>query len=64
MRPVRAVLTTVTEIDRTLLLDDHPLPAERLLSAACGRLTRNLTTAEWKEFVGEEVYRKSCPDLP
>ena len=59
-----ATLTTVSEIGRTLLVDEHTLRAEGLLAAACARLPRNLTPAEWKEFVGDEAYRKTCPNLP
>jgi WD40 repeat protein len=35
-----------------------------VIAAACGRLTRNLTFAEWKRFLGDEPYRKTCPTRP
>ena len=36
---------------------------EQLTSEACQRLTRNLTADEWREYVGAETYRKTCPNL-
>jgi WD40 repeat protein len=33
-------------------------------SDACTRLSRNLTRAEWKTYLGDEPYRASCPELP
>jgi hypothetical protein len=42
-----------------------PLPPEgSLVEEACRRLTRNLTQAEWKEFLSDEKYRKTCQSLP
>jgi WD40 repeat protein len=38
--------------------------AEDLIAAARGRLSRNLTLREWKQYFGEEPYRKTIPDLP
>ena len=38
--------------------------SEDLLIEAQARLTRNLTQAEWQQYLGEEPYRKTCPDLP
>jgi len=35
-----------------------------LILSACGRLTRNLTLAEWRQYIGAEQYRKTCPNLP
>ena len=37
---------------------------EDLINEACSRLTRNLTREEWKQYLGDEPYRKTCPDLP
>ncbi|MCA1852935.1 MAG: hypothetical protein LC647_11205, partial [Beggiatoa sp.] len=31
---------------------------------ACGIANRNLTRAEWREYLGDQSYRKTCPDLP
>lgn len=38
--------------------------SEDLLIEAQGRLTRNLTAAEWQQYLGEEPYRRTCPNLP
>jgi hypothetical protein len=35
-----------------------------LIDLACSRLTRNLTKEEWKQYLPDEVYRKTCPNLP
>jgi WD40 repeat protein len=33
-------------------------------AAACAMANRNLTPAEWLQFLGQEPYRPLCPDLP
>jgi WD40 repeat protein len=40
------------------------LDPEELVDAACARLTRNLTLEEWQQYLGDEPYRKTCPNLP
>ena len=35
-----------------------------LISDACSRLARNLTYKEWQEYLPDEPYRKTCPNLP
>jgi hypothetical protein len=35
-----------------------------LMAAACARLSRNLTLEEWREHLGDEPYRPTCPELP
>jgi len=37
---------------------------EDLIAEACARLTRNLTRAEWRLYLGDEPYRPTCPNLP
>jgi WD40 repeat protein len=37
---------------------------EDLINEACARLTRNLTLAEWQQYLGDEPYRPTCPNLP
>jgi WD40 repeat protein len=37
---------------------------EDIIAGACSRLTRNLTMEEWRQYLGDEPYRKTCPDLP
>jgi WD40 repeat protein len=36
---------------------------EDLIDAACNRLTRNLTPEEWQQYLSDEPYRKTCPNL-
>ena len=38
--------------------------SEDLIAEAQRRLTRNLTEEEWRQYLGDEPYRKTCPDLP
>ena len=38
--------------------------AKDLLAEAQTLLTRNLTLEEWKQYFGDEPYRKTCPNLP
>ena len=34
------------------------------VAEACARVTRNLTPEEWRQYLGDEPYSKTCPDLP
>ena len=36
---------------------------EDLIDEACARITRNLTQAEWRQYVGDGPYEKTCPNL-
>ena len=45
-------------------LQRHLLRAEDLIAETCVRLTRNLTAEEWKQYLADIPYRKTCPDLP
>ena len=38
--------------------------ADQTIGLACSRLTRNLTTVEWGQYIGDAPYQKACPDLP
>jgi hypothetical protein len=49
-------------VKRTVLLE--PFRTEDLISDLCARMTRNLTPAEWKQYIGNEPYRPTCPVLP
>jgi WD40 repeat protein len=42
----------------------RPWRPEDLIEQACERLTRNLTPEEWQYYLGDEPYRKTCPNLP
>jgi hypothetical protein len=37
---------------------------EEFIERACLRLTRNLTHAEWQQYLSGEPYRKTCENLP
>ncbi len=50
---------------KELLLTRHPLDPQDLIREACSKVTRNLTLAEWRQYVGKEVpYARSCDNLP
>jgi WD40 repeat protein len=40
------------------------LRPEALIREACSRLTRNLSRDEWRTYLGDIPYRKTCPNLP
>ena len=49
--------------DRTIILLD--VSFESWKARACRRANRNLTRAEWKQYIGDiEPYRATCPGLP
>jgi hypothetical protein len=38
---------------------------EDLITEACSRVTRNLTRAEWAQYIGDALpYQAVCPNLP
>jgi WD40 repeat protein len=37
---------------------------EDLIELACAHLERNLTQAEWRQYLGDRPYRQTCPNLP
>ena len=41
-----------------------PWRPDELMSDACSRLTRNLTLEEWRWYIGDEPYRRTCANLP
>lgn len=56
-----ASLRVVQRFDVAAVRD---LSGDDIVAAACSRLTRNFTPAEWSSFFGEEEYRLLCPSLP
>ena len=38
--------------------------SEDLIKDACNRLTRNLSLEEWQQYLPNEPYEKTCPNLP
>ncbi len=49
---------------REIWLNRQYLYADDLIRQACSRLQANLTSAQWKQYLGQEPYRKTCPNLP
>jgi WD40 repeat protein len=47
--------------DRIMLWD---VSEESWQARACRIVNRNLTPEEWRQFLGEEPYRETCPNLP
>ena len=41
----------------------QPWRSQDLVDRACNYLTRNLTEKEWEQDLGNEPYRKTCPNL-
>jgi WD40 repeat protein len=48
--------------DRTLIFWD--LNDESWKAIACGVANRNLTPQEWKQYLGDEPYNKTCLGAP
>ena len=48
--------------DKTVRLWDVDL--QSWLKRACAIANRNLTREEWRKYMGDQPYRKTCPDLP
>ena len=48
--------------DGTIILWDVDI--ESWKARACRIANRNLTEEEWKQFLGDEPYRKTCQNLP
>jgi WD40 repeat protein len=42
----------------------HDLRLSTWQALACQRANRNLTRAEWEQYLPGEPYRPTCPDLP
>ncbi len=40
-----------------------PVQTGDLVQMACSRLSRNLTPQEWQQYLGDEPYRATCPEL-
>lgn len=37
---------------------------QTLAEQACQQIRRNLTPLEWQQYLGDEIYQLTCPDLP
>jgi WD40 repeat protein len=49
-------------VDNTVRLWDVDLKS--WITRACDIANRNLTCAEWAQYVGNEKYQATCPNLP
>jgi WD40 repeat protein len=38
--------------------------SQDLIDSACMHLSRNFSRSEWREYLGDEPYRPTCPNLP
>ncbi|HLJ91141.1 MAG TPA: PQQ-binding-like beta-propeller repeat protein [Candidatus Angelobacter sp.] len=47
-----------------LAVEHHPLVTDDLEKSACGRLARNLSREEWKQYLPDQTYHPTCPNLP
>jgi WD40 repeat protein len=73
--PIRAVRFSedasrleMAHVDSTgagLVFARYPIEPQELIREACGKVTRNLTISEWKQYVGPEIpYERTCESLP
>jgi len=55
----------IHEANKECLTDELQLwTFQSLETQACRIANRNLTLDEWKQYLGDQPYRKTCPDLP
>jgi WD40 repeat protein len=47
--------------DGTIIFWD--ISVESWVGRVCGIAHRNLTPGEWRQYLGDEAYRKTCPEL-
>jgi hypothetical protein len=59
--PVQSLLASAGD-DRVITLLNPSTTS--LADLVCPRVWRNLTPEEWKKYVGEIPYRRTCPDVP
>ena len=38
--------------------------SDNLLAEACASVARNMTLSEWRQYLGDQPYRRTCPALP
>jgi WD40 repeat protein len=58
------VITLASRVGNEARITRAFLLPQDLINDACSRVTRNLSVAEWKQYVGDESYRRTCPNLP
>ena len=55
---------TLMSVDRIGRIIFHDMRLTSWQALACQRANRNLTRAEWQQYLPGEPYRPTCPDLP
>ncbi len=60
--PVTSGASAESGTTRPLITQD-PIQIPDLIADACSKLDRNLTPDEWKTYLGNLPYRKTCPQL-
>jgi hypothetical protein len=60
----RYLVTASVPGETELVVSLDPSRPQDLIDEACSRLTANLTQEEWKRFLPDQKYRKTCPNLP
>jgi len=50
--------------DYELLVKRYEISTEEIVSDTCARISRNLSESEWKQYLGDEPYKKTCPTVP
>ena len=59
---MKAESVSAPEVEKSLA--PRPPGQVDLIAEACRRLPKNLSEQEWRELVGDDEYRKTCPELP
>jgi hypothetical protein len=63
--PIAGRLRTVIRTrDGEIRIEEELLMPGDLISALCSSLLRNLTPAEWADYIGSPEYHKTCRSLP
>jgi hypothetical protein len=61
--PDSRMLYIASGVGVRLMLQEHMLRTDDLVSELCRRVTRQLTPAEWVRYVGGAPYKKTCEAL-
>jgi WD40 repeat protein len=56
--------TALISVSSSGAVEYHDLRLSTWQALACQRANRNLTKAEWQQYLPGEPYHKTCPDLP
>ncbi|MGO9452937.1 MAG: WD40 repeat domain-containing protein [Candidatus Binataceae bacterium] len=55
---------SVASVYAEVFILKRPLGIADLIASACSMLTRNLSPSEWKQYLPDEPYEQTCPNLP